>query len=131
MHCKVTKDCENLDPIQISSPITKSSVVTIGIYGWKDQDIHNGKHIKASGIRQYEISVYGIGGDGSKLNTSLTADKSNSRISSNSTTFEIEFAKCGLYEINLEVQDNSGEGNVQISRSFVLFDNSSTILKDD
>lgn len=115
----------------MSSSVTKSPVVTIGINGWKDQDIYNGKQINASGIRQYEISVYSIGGDGSKLKTSLTADKSNSRITSFSTTFEIEFAKCGLYEINLEVQDNSGEGNVQISRRFVLFDNSSTILKDD
>lgn len=67
LHCKVTKGCENLDTIQISSPITKSSVVTIGINGWKDQDIHNGKQIKASGIRQYGISVYGIGGEGSML----------------------------------------------------------------
>lgn len=131
LHCKVTKECENVDIIQISSSVTKSPVVTIGINGWKDQDILNGKQINASGIRKYEISVYSVGGDGSKLKTSLTADKSNSRISSISTTFEIEFPKCGLYEIYLEVQDNSGEGNVQISRRFVLFDNSSKILKDD
>lgn len=47
--------------------------------------------------------MYGIDGDGSKLKINFIVDKSNFRILLNLMIFEIEFIKCGFYEINFEV----------------------------
>ncbi|XP_062588081.1 uncharacterized protein LOC134249747 [Saccostrea cucullata] len=130
LHCKVTRECNNLDVIQIPNSITKSPFVTVGIKGWKDMDNFKGKHINASGISEYEITVYGIHGDGALLKADISADKSNTRTSNTPTPMHIELSTCGLYEIHLEIKDNSGEGNVQIARRFVLFDNCSDVHKD-
>ncbi|XP_061166364.1 uncharacterized protein LOC133175283 [Saccostrea echinata] len=129
VHCKVTGECKDLEIIQMNS-ITKSPVVTIGLEGWKDSDIFKGKRINASGIRQYEVSVYSIGGDDALLQADLSADKSNTKKSDTSEPLHIEITSCGLFEIHLEVVDNSGEGNVQIARRFVLFDNCSNVQKN-
>lgn len=47
--------------------------------------------------------MYGIDDDGSKLKLSFIVDKSNFWILLNLMIFEIEFVKCGFYEINFEV----------------------------
>lgn len=47
--------------------------------------------------------MYSIGGDGSKLKICFIVDKSNFWILIYLMIFEIEFVKCGFYEINFEV----------------------------
>lgn len=130
VHCKPLQTCSGLDLIQIANPITKSSSVEIGIDGWKDQDTFKNNTIKASGVRQYELSVYNIGGDSSELQVNTKADANNSRVSNVSKPLHIEFSSCGLYEVRLEVVDNAGEGNVRGARKFVIFDNCSDVQKD-
>lgn len=76
------------------------------------------------------MTVYSISGDGRELKVSHSNDKTCLVNLTKPNPFEIELSKCGLYEVNLEVLDTSGEGNSRVSRRFVLFDNSSNVLKN-
>ena len=133
VHCIQTGSClsREHEPLKLSRRLTKSKLLTVNIEGWFDPYPTNGHQLLASGIEMFEINIYEVI---ESTNTTLMRDTKtvgNYSLDPNATEVEITLPDKNpmLYVIFLDVKDRAN--NVRQARRFVLFDQSSVILKNN
>jgi len=130
VHCSQKGTCK-LEPMTLSKRLTSSRGITLNIDGWFDPYPTNGHPSLASGIEMFEINIYEVT---QSTPTSLMRDTKtvgNYTLEPNATEVEITLPDKNpmLYVIFLDVKDRAN--NVRQARRFVLFDQSSVILKNN
>ncbi|CAG2189853.1 unnamed protein product [Mytilus edulis] len=125
--CPKRSNCP-VEPVTLSKRLTTSSHITVSFRGWSD----NRSSVLASGIESYTISVYEIKeATPETLMRDTTAVAGPYNCSKDETEVEIQLPEKNpmLYAVLLEVKDKAN--NVGYARRFVLYDNSSYIVKND
>ncbi|XP_061168898.1 uncharacterized protein LOC133178166 [Saccostrea echinata] len=126
-HCKILGTCTE-SPVIVSSPLTKSPVVTISFQGWQDVS-PAASSIFASGIQHYELYVREmVNGVPGKL-TMDTTPQTGTLQCKTCSSFTVSLPTGNqpmLYAFVLEAVDVAL--NVRQARSFILYDNVSTIV---
>ncbi|CAC5378371.1 unnamed protein product [Mytilus coruscus] len=124
--CPQSGNCP-VEPVTLSKRLTTSSHITVFFRGWSD----NGSSVLASGIESYAVSVYEV-----KEATPETLMRDNTAVagpyncSKDITEVDIQLPEKNpmLYAVLLEVKDKAN--NVGYARRFVLYDNSSYVVKN-
>lgn len=129
-HCSRYRKC-NTEPLKLSTRLTRSKKLTVTFDDWVDPNPSSDHTDLASGIKSYEINIY-------EVTDSTTADQMRNttslkvyKLPDNVTTTEIDLPETNmsmLYAVLLEVTDHAN--NVRQARRFVLYDNSSVIVKN-
>ncbi|XP_052073992.1 uncharacterized protein LOC127711868, partial [Mytilus californianus] len=117
-----------VEPITLSKRLTTSSHITVSFRGWSD----NESSVLASGIESYAISVFEVkDATPEMLLRDITAVAGPYNCSKDITEVDIQLPEKNpmLYAVLLEVKDKAN--NVGYARRFVLYDNSSYIVKND
>ena len=130
IHCSQNGTC-TLEPMTLSKRLTTSRVITVNIGGWFDPYPTNGHPSLASGIDTFEINIYEVITSTSTTLMRHTKTVGNYTLEQNATEVEITLPDKNpmLYSIFLEVKDKAN--NVRQARRFVLFDKSSTVVRND
>ena len=133
VHCIQIGGClsRRHEPLKLSRRLRKSKLITVNIEGWHDPYPMNGHQSVASGIDMFEINIYEVTLSTPPTLMRDTKTVGNYTLEPNATEVEITLPDKNpmMYVIFLEVKDRAN--NVRQARRFVLFDQSSVILKNN
>ncbi|CAC5398101.1 unnamed protein product [Mytilus coruscus] len=121
------------EPLKLSKTITTSREIKVSFSGWSDPYPSLGTSSLASGIESYELSVHEVteATPGTLMRSLEKVVAAPYKCSKNITEVEIQLPGKNpmLYSILMVVKDRAD--NVRQTRRFVLYDNSSKIVKND
>ncbi|XP_046562580.1 uncharacterized protein LOC124271469 [Haliotis rubra] len=130
VHCTTDSrfPCSSATPMRLSTRTTKFPNITVEVSGWIDPYPLRGSPEKASGVKYYQVDVYGV--KHLDLNT-LDVDYDNNifhstNLTGSSVNITVSLpSEPAMYVTYVEVHDVAG--NVGYSRRFLLYDNSSEL----
>ncbi|XP_053389666.1 uncharacterized protein LOC128546093, partial [Mercenaria mercenaria] len=124
-HCKGSISCRN-SMLHLSHHVTNNPLIDVTFSSWHDPTPPGGSSNKASGIKQFVVSVLRVEGlDKTTMVMKYPGISTKNVLASGThTSFKLQ-VEPALYAVLLEVHDIAG--NVRMSRRFVLYDQSSTV----
>lgn len=129
-HCGGYRKC-NTEPLMLSTRLTRSKKLTVIFDDWVDPNPSSDHTDLASGIKSYEINIYEVTDSTMTEQKRATTSLKVYKLPNNVTTTEINLPEKNiamLYAVLLEVTDHAN--NVRQARRFVLYDNSSVIVRN-
>ena len=129
-HCGGYRKC-NTEPIMLSTRLKRSKKLTVTFDDWVDPNPSSDHTDLASGIKSYEINIYEVIDSTTTEQMRATTSLKVYKLPNNVTTTEIDLPEktiAMLYAVLLEVTDHAN--NVRQARRFVLYDNSSVIVRN-
>jgi hypothetical protein len=115
----------------LSTRLTRSKKLTVTFDDWVDPNPSSDHTDLASGIKSYEINIYEVIDSTTTEQMRVTTSLKVYKLPNNVTTPEIDLPEktiAMLYAVLLEVTDHAN--NVRQARRFVLYDNSSVIVRN-
>ncbi|XP_069118470.1 uncharacterized protein [Argopecten irradians] len=130
-HCSISGSCMH-DTLTVLSRVTRERVLNISTSGWTDPFPVGGNAMLSSGIESYRLTIHDVK---ERSVTRLFMDSAKSggtsdieMVQNSWITIQLPEHEPSIYGLLLEIKDVAN--NVQQSRRFILFDNSSSISVD-